>query len=188
MPGGASGSKANFAAAMRAIAFYNGPFLQLVQDHASAEKLDQAMKKEGVRVDAKRGVWVLGPHTLSEWPPNNPFLMEAARLGAAEIVDRLGRHYKCSAGPKGKDGGSALHQAASFGHADVVATLLDLRADPKHQNRKGKTALDSARQGLEDWKSGKFKFPTLSGQKYVFDFRTRDASWPQWEKVIRRLS
>ena len=184
--------KTDAAATKQAIAFYNGPFSRLVQRNAPTQELDAALVEEGgARVDSESGVWVLGPwskpYPLSEWPRNKPFLVEAARLGGARIVDRLARHYKCSV-IVDSAGGTALHQAAYFGHADVVATLLEFRANPMQTNKEGETALDSARQALVDWKSGAFKFPKLSGAKEIFDFRTRDASWPHWEEAIRHLS
>ena len=187
--GDLSGRETDAATTKRAITFYNGRFSHLVQRNAPAHELDEALvEEEGVRFDAESGVWVFGPHSLSEWPPSKPFLVEAARLGGARIVDRLARHYMCSVETTDRAGGTAMHQAAYFGHADVVATLLEFGADPLRRNKEGETALDRARQARVDWKSGAFKFPKLSGESGVFDFRTRDAGWPHWEEAIRRLS
>ena len=41
---------------------------------------------------------------------------------------------------------TALHAAASFGHAGVVVALLAGRADPGRRNTKGEAALDVAAQ------------------------------------------
>jgi ubiquinone/menaquinone biosynthesis C-methylase UbiE len=45
------------------------------------------------------------------------------------------------------DGWTALHLAAHLGHSEIVALLLEARADPTLRNEAGKTPLDLAREG-----------------------------------------
>jgi hypothetical protein len=162
------------------IDFYSMVYSALLLDlDADKDALDHALTRKGrVRFDAASRVWVIGPgstesvnYWLSTWPPENPFLMHAARLGRANIVKHLVIHYKCdvnyqtncSGRREGKQKGfqeqTALHQAAYYGHADVVATLLELNSDHTIKNKKWckqtdkwvkfETALDCAKAGQE---------------------------------------
>jgi hypothetical protein len=93
-----------------------------------------------------------------------------------------------------KDGNTALHQAAYFGHADVVATLVDsgLISDLNNKNKYGETALDCAKAGQEAYVKNEFKGPkSFEGPRSFsqfshIDFTTRDG-WPGWEFIIPRL-
>ena len=134
--------------------FFEVHYRALLRDlNADALALDAALTEQGrARIDAASGAWVIGPGTtefsLSTWPPSTAFLVLAAKLGRANIVDRLARHYGCAVNnQRFNDGGTALHQAAYYGHADVVATLLALNADLTIKTQDGETALDSAKTG-----------------------------------------
>ncbi|KAE9551438.1 hypothetical protein FO519_005339 [Halicephalobus sp. NKZ332] len=71
-------------------------------------------------------------------------LFKGAQKGFDRIV-RLLLDYETNLGLL-KNGESALHAAALFGHPIVVKQLLDAGSDPKLQNRHGETPLDLALQ------------------------------------------
>ena len=130
------------------------------------------------------------------------------------------RHYgcdvnyqtKCTGQKIGKQKGvqeqTALHQAAYYGHADVVSTLLRLDTNHTIQNKYGETAIDCAKAGQEAYGKATDKtafFPETADvdqlqekgyQKGVLgafytpgtrvDFTTRDG-WPGWVEIIRML-
>ena len=202
-----------------AIDFYSMVYSALLLDlDAEEHALDNALTRKGrVRFEAA-DVWIIGTgYSLSTWPPENPFLMHAARLGRANIVEHLVTHYgcdvnyqtNCSGKRKGKQKGfqeqTALHQAAYFGHADVVSTLLRLNSDHTIKNKKWckqtdkwvkfETALDCAKAGQEAYGKATDKTafcpscPLISGRKSKFDYvdlTTRDG-WPGWGIIIPRL-
>ncbi len=164
-----------------AIDFYSMVYSALLLDlDADKDALDHALTRKGrVRFDAASGVWFIGSgstefvnYSLSTWPPDNPFLMHAARLGRANIVKHLVTHYGCDVNYQSNCSGlrlldesllfsfhTALHQAAYFGHAAVVSTLLRLNSDHTIKNKKWckqtdkwvkfETALESAKAGQE---------------------------------------
>jgi hypothetical protein len=194
---------------------YYGLMLDL---NADSRALDDALTVEGrARIDAA-GVWVIGPGTrqysLSTWPMDLPFLVLAAKFGRANMVDRLAKQYRCDVNyQRKKDGGTALHEAAYYGHADVVSTLLGLNANHTIKNKDDNTALDSAIAGkkdYDDWlknKTDKSFFPRtvdideLRKSGYIggvprpafrttpstrVDFTTRNG-WPGWDEIIEKL-
>jgi hypothetical protein len=203
-----------------ALDFYHKVYFALMHDlNADEDALDHALTVEGrARFDAASGVWVIGPGTtdysLSMWPVILPFLLLAARNGRANMVDRLARQYGCDVNYRRiKDGGTALHAAAYYGHADVVSTLLGLNANHTIKNKDNNTALDSARAGKKnygDWllkKTDKSFFPRtvdideLRKSGYIggvprpafrttpstrVDFTTRNG-WPGWDEIIEKL-
>jgi hypothetical protein len=189
--------------------FFEVHYRALLRDlNADALALDSALTEQGrARIGAASGVWVIGPGTtefsLSTWPPSTAFLVLAAKLGRANIVDRLARHYGCGVNNQRiNDGGTALHQAAYYGHADVVATLLALNADLTIKTQDGETALDSAKTGQKAYEKATDKkaffpkehpnWPGTALSKIprskipIIDFSTR-SGWPGWEKIIRLL-
>jgi hypothetical protein len=159
-----------------------------------------------VSLHAKAEQWLLN---------NNPFCLEAPRLGFAQITEHMVSHYQCNLEAQTKKGETALHLAAYFGHAKVVKTLLDLGANAAHQNHRGETALDSVRVAQDEFNKGKFKFLNIAPGKGVravlrsqaqasstpfanigstrfvrFDLRTYDVDWPHWTReggVIQML-
>jgi hypothetical protein len=194
---------------------YYGLMLDL---NADSRALDDALTVEGrARIDAA-GVWVIGPGTrqysLSTWPMDLPFLVLAAKFGRANMVDRLAKQYRCDVNyQRKKDGGTALHEAAYYGHADVVSTLLGLNANHTIKNKDDNTALDSAIAGKKDYadwlknKTDKSFFPRtvdideLRKSGYIggvpshewrhtpstrVDFTTRNG-WPGWDEIIEKL-
>jgi len=132
-----------------------------------------------------------------------PFLLRAAKQGRATFVERLMRHYECDVNSVDLEGNTALHLAAYYGHADVVATLLDsgLISDLTiiYKSR-GETALDCARAGQEAY--GKATDKTAFCPETVdvdqlrekghqkgwhgtrVDLTTRNG-WPGWVEIIR---
>jgi ankyrin repeat protein len=76
-------------------------------------------------------------------------------------VKPLTRQYKCDVNHVDLDRNTALHQAAYYGHADVVATLLDsgLISDLNNKNKYDETALDCAKAGQEAYVKNEFKGP-----------------------------
>jgi len=189
-----------------AVHFYNKIFCQqlLVDLKADALALDAALTLQGrARIDAASGFWVIGPVTtpypLSTWPngekacwpQDKPFLLQAARHGRADFVERLTRQYKCDVNHQDLDRNTALHHAAYYGHADVVATLLDsgLISDLNLTNKYGETALDCARASQKAYDNNEFKGPKWFTRPWSFsyiDFTTRDG-WPGWGVIIPRL-
>jgi hypothetical protein len=179
-------------------------FLQ--QNRDDADLLDLWLRQFGTRFDEVSGRWVIPPPAnhkingkwpngfpLSDWPQqetgNNPFWMQAARLGFVNIVRRFIMHYKCNLKAKTKSDETALHLAAYFGHADVCRLLVDLGADREQQNTRGETALVSARTGQQDYENGRFPYP-LAGNGFRCDqvfFRDRDTNWPRWDDTIDAL-
>jgi hypothetical protein len=136
-----------------------------------------------------------------------PFLLQAARLGRANIVDRFARHYGCDVNcqRRHKDRGTALHLAAYFGFADVVDTLLKLYSNHTIKNKFGETALDSAKAGKKAYETDKKKFilkttdiellleiglekgfqiPSTCSTRV--DLTTRKG-WPGWDDIIHNL-
>jgi hypothetical protein len=112
----------------------------------------------------------------------------AARHGRADFVERLVRQYKCDVNNLDLNGNNVLHLAAIYGHADVVATLLDsgLISDLNIKNKYWETALDCAKAGQIAYvmyvKNEEFKGPKkFKGPRWVsyidFDFTTR-VGWP----------
>jgi hypothetical protein len=100
------------------------------------------------------------------------------------MVDRLARQYGCDVNYRRiKDGGTALHFAAYYGHADVVATLLNsgLISNVNLKNKYGETALDCAKAGQAA--HDKNKFPSFD---LLREFTTRDG-WPGWGSIMPRL-
>jgi hypothetical protein len=178
-----------------AVHFYNHDYAKLLLDlDADALALDAALTLQG-RARIASGVWVIGPVTtpypLSTWPPSTPFLLRAAKEGRATFVERLMRHYGCDVNYLDKDGSTALHLAAYYGHADVVAMLLDsgLISDLTIKNKsEGETALKCAEAGQEDYDKKKFKGPVSFAAKSSggIDFTTRNG-WPGWGEIIRLL-
>jgi hypothetical protein len=169
----------------------------LVDLDADELALDAILTEQGrARIDAASGVWVIGPGTtqysLSSFPPKIPFLLRAAKEGRATFVERLMRHYGCDVNSLDRDGRTALHLAAYYGHADVVATLLDseLISDLtiKSKPPRNETALDCAKAGQEDYDNKIFKGPMSLCPKSsgVIDFTTRNG-WPGWGEIIRLL-
>jgi ankyrin repeat protein len=114
------------------------------------------------------------------------------------MVDRLAMQYECDVNYRRiKDGGTALHAAAYYGHADVVATLLNsgLISDLTIKNKsEGKTALDCARAGQEayDKKELRGNNVSIKGPKSLvaksscIDFTKRNG-WPGWGNIIPLL-
>lgn len=175
-----------------AVDFYNNVYLGLLVDNADVSTLDSALIAKGhVRIDECSGMWVVGPthrdYSLSTWPKNKTYLHQAALVGRAEMVGRLVRHYRCSVDIRCKDGGTALHLAAYYGHAHVISILLELDADQTITNKLGETALASARQAQHQYSKGRFKFPSVIGGNQPLNFLERDG-WPHWEQVIQLLS
>jgi hypothetical protein len=173
---------------------YNSLLLALDSDSLS---LDATQTLQGrARVDATSGVWVIGPGTieysLSTFLAVRPFLLQAAGHGRANIVKRLTRPYGCDVKYQDRDVESALHLAAYFGHADVVAKLLDsgLLSDHTIKNKMGEKALDSAKAAQEAYDNNTFNFPKLSTSVSTgggsCDFTTR-VGWPGWGEIIRLL-
>jgi hypothetical protein len=113
-----------------AVDFYNTDYCCLMLDlDADALALDVALTEQGrAPIDAASDFWVIGPGTtkysLSTCPSKMPFLLSAAKQGHVTFVERLMRHYGCDVNYLDDDGNTALHLAAYYGHADVVATLL----------------------------------------------------------------
>jgi hypothetical protein len=179
-----------------AVDFYNADYSSLLLDlDADEHALDVALTEQGrARIDAASGFWVIGPGTthfsLSTWPPGMPFLLRAAKEGRATFVERLMGHYGCDVNYLDKDGNTALHLAAYYGHADVVATLLDsgLVSDLTIKNKsKGETALKCAEAGQKDYDNKIFKGPkSLAVKSSCIDFTTRNG-WPGWVEIIRLL-
>jgi hypothetical protein len=101
-----------------------------------------------------------------------------------------------------KDGGTALHEAAYYGHVDVVTTLLTLNADLTIKNKAGETALDAAKIGQKAYAKATDKeaffpkeHPNWPGtaltniphsQVPIIDFSIR-SRWPGWEDIILLL-
>ena len=189
--------------------FFEVNYRALLRDlNADALALDAALTEQGrARIDAASGVWVIGPGTtefsLSTWPPSTAFLVLAAKLGRANIVDRLARHYGCAVNNQRiKDGGTALHEAAYYGHFDVVTTLLGLNADLTIKNKAGETAIDAAKTGQKAYEKATDKkaffpkehpkWPGTALSKIprskvpIIDFSTR-IGWPGWGKIIPLL-
>jgi hypothetical protein len=203
-----------------ALEFYNKVYYGLLLDlNADSRALDDALTVEGrARIDAVSGVWVIGPGTrgysLSTYSGNVTFLVEAAKFGRANMVDRLAKQYGCDVNfRRKKDGGTALHEAAYYGHADVVSTLLGLNANHTIKNKDDNTALASAiagKKNYDDWlknKTDKSFFPRtvdideLRKSGYIggvprpdwkhtpntrVDFTTRNG-WPGWDEIIEKL-
>jgi hypothetical protein len=194
--------------AAAAVILYNGVFFDLLKANADGPALDAAFQ-DHVVFDPASGTWKVGPdYALSDWPPRTPFLLQAARMGCAKIVERLVRHYGCSvAARRTKDRGSALHLAAYYGHGDVVELLIDLGADPTLKNEYLETALGSAKTARDEYASGRFVFPKVpasGGDDFdlltpwrdddkrgqPFDFRSRVGdlgSWPRWDRIVGLL-
>jgi hypothetical protein len=184
----------------------------LVTQNPDVHVLDQWLTGYGgARIDETSGGWIIGPgFPIADWPQqghpeasgNNPFWLVAPKLGFAQITKHMVSHYQCNLEAQTKNGETALHLAAYFGHAKVVKTLLDLGANAAHKNKIGETALDSARVAQDEFNKGKFKFPTIAPGKGVraalrsqaqassspftgkgstrFDLRTYDVDWPHW--------
>ena len=99
-----------------------------------------------------------------------------------------------------KDNSTALHQAAWYGHADVLKLLLSFGADKTSTNQDGDTPLQCAQCAQQEYDRGEFQFPADPatcrranedrqkgpGLRRV-DFQTRDG-WPSWDRVIQLLS
>ena len=169
--------------------FYNRIFTRLLLQDADDSTLDTAITLEGrAWVDETTGQWVIGPGSkcsLSFWPRKKPFLLQAARMGCAKIVNRLVSHYRCSISTHDSHGGTPLHLSSYWGHAGVVCMLLELNADQTAKNKYGETALECAIQGRKEYREGKFEFPKFSS-KQVIDFRRR-SDWPRWVEAIEVL-
>ena len=194
-----------------AVDFYNTDYCCLLLDlDADEHALDVALTEQGrARIDAASGLWVIGPVTtpypLSTWPPGMPFLLRAAKEGRATFVERLMMHYGCDVNYLDKDGNTALHLAAYYGHADVVATLLNLGliSDLTVKNKScNETALDCAKAGQEAYGKATDKIvfcpetvdvDQLREKGYQkgwhgtrVDLTTRNG-WPGWVEIIRLL-
>jgi hypothetical protein len=160
----------------------------LVTQNPCVHVLDKWLTEYGdARIDEASGRWIIGPgFPMADWPQrghpeasgNNPFWLVAPKLGFAQITEHMVSHYQCNLEAQTKNGETALHLAAYFGHAKVVKTLLDLGANAAHQNHRGETALDSARVAQDEFNKGKFKFPNIGSTR--FDLRTYDVDWPHW--------
>jgi ankyrin repeat protein len=115
------------------------------------------------------------------------------------------RHYGCNVNSVDLEGNTALHLAAYYGHADVVATLLDsgLISDLTIKNKsRGETALVCAKAGQEAYGKATDKtafcpltvdVDQLREKGYQkgwhgtrVDFTTRNG-WPGWVEIIRLL-
>jgi hypothetical protein len=191
--------------------FFGCVYWPLLRDLDADElALDVALTEQGrARIDATNGVWVIGRGTtkfsLSTWPPKAPFLLAAAKQGRANFVERLTRHYGCDVNYLDKDGNTALHLAAYYGHADVVATLLNsgLISDLAVKNKScNETALDCAKAGQEAYGKATDKIAfcpetvdvdQLREKGYQkgwhgtrVDLTTRNG-WPGWVEIIRLL-
>jgi hypothetical protein len=173
--------------------FYTLVYSPLLLDlDADALALDAALTEQGrARIDAASGFWVIGPGTtkysLSSWPPGKPFLLAAAGQGRANFVERLTRHYGCDVNYLDKTGNTALHLAAYYGHADVVATLLRLNSDLTIKNKYGETALDCGKAGQKAYDKKQFEGPkSLAAKNSCIDLTTR-SGWPGWVEIIRLL-
>ena len=76
-----------------------------------------------------------------------------AHVGDLSGVEQLlqsgtGVDVRCD-GYWGANGATALHEAARFGHHDVVAALIDAGADVSARTARGETALDMAVRSRE---------------------------------------
>jgi len=196
-----------------------------IDDGDDVGLLDELLKSIARRDDD--GATLVGPgYKLSEWPididghlPNSqlpvdkrksyPFLMWAAQLGRARIVEHLVREYGCSVHVEQTEGVgvgvTALHLAAYHGHADVVRILLKAGADPKKESNlySDRYPIDSAKSGKETYKGNPSDlFPSMyvgvsdtnvpSDKFWHYGWRTkvdlsRGANWPQFDEIIEEL-
>ncbi len=143
---------------------------------------------------------------LSSWPPDKPFLHNAARLGCAAIVGRLLDHYGCYINTRqAQDRGTALHVAAYYGHLDVVEVILERNPDTRIKNKHQETPIQAAEAGHRDYNSNKEQFfPMLRSARstngnFVPETRLRlgtnqtastHPAWKSanWKQIVKRLS
>ena len=111
------------------------------------DALDQFLKEppRRARIDEDSGLWLIGQgFPMADWPQrgypdwklqghpppsgNNPFWLNAPKLGFAQITEQMVSHYKCNLEAQTRNKETALHLAAYFGHAKVVHTLLEVGA------------------------------------------------------------
>jgi ankyrin repeat protein len=78
-----------------------------------------------------------------------PTLFEAAAVGDASLIKRLGAESPSALATRSPDGWPPLHLAAHFAHGDAVEALLTAKADvrARAENSHGNTALHAAVAG-----------------------------------------
>ncbi len=98
------------------------------------------------------GNWRLAKFLLERGARPEPEGGQPALLAAAATEEddpagvQLLLKFKAKVGATGRDGRTALHEAALAGHADIVAALLAAGADPHSRDTTGRTPwLDAAR-------------------------------------------
>jgi len=176
-----------------AINFYNITFGQLLEKNESIVSLDAACLGVVKRFRNVAPPWrnrlliILKPNDehecvlstvgsgfpLSSWPPNIPFLHNAARMGCAAIVGHLLDHYACFINTRQKkDQGTALCVAAYYGHLDVVETILQRNPDITMKNIFDETPLECA----------------IAGQNFYNNPRTREKFYPQVRRADLKRS
>jgi ankyrin repeat protein len=74
----------------------------------------------------------------------NVTLIEASRQGDLNSVRSIIATGKADLTTCSKQGWTALHEAASFGHEEVVRELLRAKIDPNARTKSGLSALDQA--------------------------------------------
>lgn len=74
--------------------------------------------------------------------PNENFLRSAAQGNTASLGNAL--KDGANANSLTPDGDNALHLACAFGHADLIATLLDAGTNPNAKNKEGLTPAHEA--------------------------------------------
>lgn len=63
----------------------------------------------------------------------------------SEVVGHLVQKAKCPVDPEGENNRTPLMLAANWGATGALNVLLELGADPRHKDTRGKTAIDWAR-------------------------------------------
>jgi len=86
-----------------------------------------------------------GDANLTETDLGYNALHLAAWNNRSEIVKHLIQKAKCPVDPEGENNRTPLMLAANWGATGALNALLELGADPRHKDSRGKTAIDWAR-------------------------------------------
>eukprot|EP00960_Hanusia_phi_P071210 767497-Hanusia_phi.AAC.3 len=149
-------------------------------DRAIAEqKLSQYLT-----YNTERGWEYSDGYHLSWWPRRLPLLQLAAKYGRRNWTEVLLTQYMADISAKTQgERHTALHQAAFYGHRDVVVTLLKHGADPMFRNKEGRTPLGSLHWARDQrthdphWDTGRRNFAR----------NARHGLNPMWEETIQVL-